>query len=246
MGTSTLAVLAAIVAFAVVSLRSLLKNKTNWKTVLKDTLNTGVVSVCIWLCLYLTAVLTTVYRDHTFLVAANRQAQTTIAQLRNENAELHKNPKAASTQLQDSNKAEDTIEPHTRPRKLPTPVPNAPAAQPEPPIMTGIRIASQKRIPSDDPKFPYGLEVVIQTDANIEPVAIAVTCSGRIGKANAGFSNGGAYTMAKQGFAQDRQDVFLAEWKTPAWTPQDSIVARLYSETAINARSVSRFNYTWP
>jgi hypothetical protein len=34
-----------------------------------------------------------------------------------------------------------------------------------PPVLTGIRIASQKRIPSDDPNLPFGLEVVIQTDA---------------------------------------------------------------------------------
>lgn len=128
----------------------------------------------------------------------------------------------------------------------PKPVPRELGPKAEPPVLTGIRIASQRRIPSDDPKLPYGLEVVIQTDTNIEPVAIALICSGAIGKADAGFSNGGAYTMRKQGFAQGRQDVLLVEWKTPAWTPQDSIVVNLFSEASIEALSVSRFNYAWP
>jgi hypothetical protein len=114
------------------------------------------------------------------------------------------------------------------------------------PILTGIRMASQKRIPSDDPKLPYGLEVVIQTDADIEPVAIAVICDGVIGKGSGGFSQGGAYTMTKQGLAEGHENVFIAEWKSPAWTPQEPIVVRLFSERPIKATSATRINYVWP
>jgi hypothetical protein len=114
------------------------------------------------------------------------------------------------------------------------------------PVVTGIRVASQKRIPSDDPKLPYGLEVVIQTDADIEPVAIAVICDGVIGKGSGGFSQGGVYTMSKQGLAVGHENVFIAEWKSPAWTPQEPIVVRLFSEGPIRATSVTRINYAWP
>ncbi len=122
------------------------------------------------------------------------------------------------------------------------------ASQPTapPPILVGIRIASQKRIPSDDTKFPYGLEVVIQTDTDIEPVALAVICDGPIGKGDGGFANGGAYTMTKQGLAKDHENVFIAEWKSPAWTAQAPIVMHLFSEHPIKATSAARINYIWP
>lgn len=83
--------------------------------------------------------------------------------------------------------------------------------QSPPPVLTGIRIASQKRVPSDDPKMPYGLEVVLQTDADIEPVAIAVVCDGVIGRGNAGFSGGGVYTVTKQGVADGHPNIYLTE-----------------------------------
>jgi len=119
-------------------------------------------------------------------------------------------------------------------------------ASPAAPILTGIRIASQKRIPSDDPNLPYGLEIVVQTDTDIEPVAIAVICDGVIGKGNGAFSQGGVYTMMKEGLAAGHQNVFITEWKSPTWTPQDPIVMHLFSEGPVKAISVTRVNYVWP
>jgi hypothetical protein len=212
----------------VASLRSLFKNKSDWKMVLRNTMETVAFTFCAWLILYLVAIVTTIYADHVFLVDSNAQSQAEIAELESENEKLKTNVPPASGQ----------------PKQMPRAPESTP--RPEPPILTGIRIASQKRIPSDDPKLPYGLEVVIQTDADIEPVAIAVICSGAIGKGNAGFSNGGAYTMSKQGLANGHPEVYLAEWKSPVWTPRDPIVVQLFSEDAIRALSVSRMNYAWP
>lgn len=110
MGTSTLAVVVAIAIFAIALLRSLSKNKTNWKTVLKDTFNTGIIiSVCAWVVLYLSAVLTTVYRDHVFLVSANAQKQTVIANLQSENEQLKKASKAQTLSPGESHRTTDTV-----------------------------------------------------------------------------------------------------------------------------------------
>lgn len=46
-------------------------------------------------------------------------------------------------------------------KPVPVVVTNGSPRVPSPPLLTGIRIASQKQIPSDDPHFPYGLEVVV-------------------------------------------------------------------------------------
>jgi hypothetical protein len=140
----------------------------------------------------------------------------------------------------------------TKPSDAPSPKTGPTSAKPpvqppaEAPMLTGIRIASQRRIPSDDAKLPYGLEVVVQTDVDIEPVAIAILCDGNIGKANGGLSSGGAYTMTVQGLAAGHPNVFLLEWKSPAWTPSESIVVNLFSETSIRAKSVQRIQYKWP
>jgi hypothetical protein len=134
------------------------------------------------------------------------------------------------------------VQPAVRPKPPEQPQSNNPV----PPVLTGIRMASQRRIPSDDPKLPYGLEVVIQTDVDISPVAIAVICDGVIGKGDGGLSQGGAYTMTKQGLAAGHENVFMTEWKSPTWTPQEPIVVHLFSEGPIKATSVTRINYIWP
>lgn len=108
------------------------------------------------------------------------------------------------------------------------------------PILTGIRIASQKQVSSDDPNFPFGLEVVVQTDVDIIPVKLAILCDGPVGKGAAGFEDGGAYTMVIQGLADGNDHIFIAKWETPAWTPQKPIVVRLFSKSAIRAIGLSR------
>ena len=126
-----------------------------------------------------------------------------------------------------------------KPIKVEVTNPSATATPPAP-ILSGIRIASQKQISSDDPSFPFGLEVVIQTDVDIIPVKLAVLCDGPIGKGEGGFEGGGAYTMVIQGLAQGNDHIFIAKWETPAWTPEKPIVVRLFSKSAIRAIGLSR------
>jgi len=108
------------------------------------------------------------------------------------------------------------------------------------PVLSGIRIASQKQVPSDDSNFPFGLEVVIQTDVDVVPVKLAVLCDGPIGRGDAGFEGGGAYMNILQTLADGNDNVFVTKWDFPAWTPQKPIVVRLFSRTAIHAIGLSR------
>lgn len=133
-----------------------------------------------------------------------------------------------------------------QPKKKQQLPPNSGRNQSAPPVLTGIRIASQERIPSDDPKLSYGLEVVIQTDADIAPVALALICDGNIGKGDAGFANGGAFIQTKEGLAAGHSNVFIAEWSWPAWTPQSPVVFHIFSETPLRATEIRRINYAWP
>jgi hypothetical protein len=111
---------------------------------------------------------------------------------------------------------------------------------PPAPVLSGIRIASQKQVPSDDPSLPFALEVVVQTDVDIVPVKLAVLCDGPIGKGNAGFEGGGAYTMVTQGLADGNDHIFVTKWETPAWTAQRPIIVRLSSRSAIRVIGLSR------
>lgn len=114
----------------------------------------------------------------------------------------------------------------------------------EPPILVGMRF-TQHRVASDKPEMPYGLEVVVQTDTTIQPVAIVIECNGEISEGHAGLG-AGAYTKTKQGVLVDHPNWFLLSWETPAFTPSTPIRATLFSKGPIRAVSVRQVEYSWP
>jgi hypothetical protein len=111
---------------------------------------------------------------------------------------------------------------------------------PEPPIMTGLRF-TQKRVASDDIHAPYGLEVVIQTEAVIQPVRILVVCDGEIkdGRVSTG---GGAATNVLFGVQSDRPNIFSLSWDIPALTPATPIALTLMSKQPIRVTQIKRFD----
>ncbi len=114
------------------------------------------------------------------------------------------------------------------------------------PNLASIRIASQKQIHSIDSNLPYGLEVILQTDTDIEPMAFAVEFSGEIGKGDAGFTSGGSYMQTKYGIAQGHPNVFIFEWKSPAFTPDTPIKVSVFSKSYIKAIKFYEIKYVWP
>jgi hypothetical protein len=118
--------------------------------------------------------------------------------------------------------------------------------QTPPPILANVRIASQKTVVSTNPVYPYALEVVLQTDTNIEPVAFAIECSGDIGEAQAGFSEGGAYIKTKSGQVNHKANMFGFEWESPAFTPDKTLKITIFSKTYIRVTALHKMPYTWP
>jgi len=76
---------------------------------MRSTLVAAAVTVGVWLLLYASAIVATVYQDHVFLVSENQDNEGEMARLQGENEDLRKAPKALSIPLQDSHKTEDQI-----------------------------------------------------------------------------------------------------------------------------------------
>ena len=111
MSTSTLSVVMEIAIFLTALGIAFWKKRFDWKAVLKNTFTTLVIlTIFGWVILYASALVTTLYRDHIFLVSSNQQREDEIDQLQSENDELRNSTKALSVKLQDSHKTEDQIE----------------------------------------------------------------------------------------------------------------------------------------
>jgi hypothetical protein len=95
----------------------------------------------------------------------------------------------------------------------------------------------ERRIPSPDPAAQYGLQVIIQTDANIQPLSLAVVCTGPIEKAD-NFIVGVRARMAYSvGLSEDRKIYFMS-YQLPPFTPQTPIVVTLLSKSPINVQEI--------
>lgn len=117
-------------------------------------------------------------------------------------------------------------------------------SKPQLPILAHIRIASQKQIVSTKDKLPYALEVVVQTDQIIEPVAFIFECDGEIGE---GFGSVGAnmYFMSKSGSVRDHPNWFLLAWKSPPFTPQTPMIVKLFSKKPIQVINLRKIEFEW-
>ena len=150
-------------------------------------------------------------------------------------AASQKDSKIASLQQEiDNLLAHKTI----KPQAIPVPT------QPQP-LLAHIRIASQKVVVSTNPDLPYALEVVVQTDEVIQPVAFVFECDGEVGASQGGIGPG-VYTKTKTGIVDGHPNWFAIEWETPAFTPATPMVVTLFSKTAVHVTAVNRFPYSWP
>jgi len=204
--------------------------KTIMKRIIKEsffspqTIIAGAVSILAWVMLLSWGITYTTYKDHEAL----KGRITTLAGEKNkykqEVDELKKQPQA-KLKFQQQNKQETAVLP-----AIPsTPTPN----------LASIRIASQKQIPSTDPRLPYGLEVILQTDTTIQPVAFTIEFSGAIGKADAspvGINIGGLVSIQIFGkYTSVSNKQFLFGWDLPKFTSDNPIKVIVFSETSIRA-----------
>jgi hypothetical protein len=114
------------------------------------------------------------------------------------------------------------------------------------PILAHIRIASQQTIASTNPALPYGLEVIVQTDQAIQPVAFVFECDGEIGEGRGGLISGGVYSLAGMGVIKDHPNWFVIKWSSPPFLPGTPIRLTLFSKTLIRVTELKQMDYTFP
>lgn len=114
---------------------------------------------------------------------------------------------------------------------------------------SNARVVSQKGFSSDDPLYPFGMELTIETDRAIAPVAFVVACDGDIGMGQAVLRSNGVYLLyrrTKQGVPVGHPNWFAFEWETPAFTTDSPIVVTLLSKNTIHTAQLQQVPYEWP
>ncbi len=104
-----------------------------------------------------------------------------------------------------------------------------------------IRIAQQQPIESISPKFPFGLEIIIQTNISIKPVAFAIRFNGEIDYENMVFRpNQPAGSMSNIFLKPIKPNAFIYGWESPTFTPETNVVVRVYSKKRIKVIGFKR------
>jgi hypothetical protein len=114
----------------------------------------------------------------------------------------------------------------------------APPQSLPPAVVEHVRIV-QRRAASDDPNAPYGLQVVMQTDVTMQPVAFKVECDHEITQAKAFIVGEGLYMSVGTAYSSDRR-AFMFSWKYPPFTPSSSLIVNLLSKDDIRVTKVEK------
>ena len=97
----------------------------------------------------------------------------------------------------------------------------------------------QRRAASDDPNAPYGLQVVMQTDVTMQPVAFKVDFDHEITQAKAFIVGEGAYMSVATAYSSDHKS-FMFSWKDPPFTPSSSLIVSLQSKYDVRITKVEK------
>jgi hypothetical protein len=212
--------------------------RSGWREMLrrwKENIGIGLISAAaVYLFLFAWSAIQTVYDDHH---DSGSRWQAVVKEKKNLKDELQKRDNYIRA-LEDRKCPTCTL---ARPAMGQGAAPQAP-----PPMVGSVRIASQKTVVSTNPKFPYALEVILQTDASIEPVAFGIECDGDIGDADAIFVNGGMMVQTKNGFLNKSTKLWGFEWSSPAFTPDKPIAITVFSKTYVRVVKLQQLRYSWP
>lgn len=91
----------------------------------------------------------------------------------------------------------------------------------------------QRPTVSDDPALPYGLQVIIQSNVIIDPVALGFECDGDVGKVNAFIAGQGAYLNMQIGPADQNHKIAVVRFSFPALKPETPLVVTILSKSKI-------------
>ena len=119
----------------------------------------------------------------------------------------------------------------TAAREKPTPVPTVENAK-----------LVQRTAPSDDPQLPYGLQVIIQSNVTLDPVAFALECDGEVGKVNFFIAGQGAYMNVQTGVTGPAKNIALVRFSFPPLRPETPLVVTLLSKSQIRVIKAYKLN----
>lgn len=95
----------------------------------------------------------------------------------------------------------------------------------------------EKRVPSTDPNSEYGLQVIIQTDAQIQPISLGILCDAQIEKANNFVVGVNARMSYFEGISDDHLEYVLG-YQSPPFTPLTPIVVTLFSKLPFHVKHI--------
>ncbi|HEV2419594.1 MAG TPA: hypothetical protein VGX94_17500 [Terriglobia bacterium] len=122
-------------------------------------------------------------------------------------------------------------------QKPPSPKPTETKPLP-PPIVEHVRWM-ERRAASTDPSAPYGLQVVLQTDVVIQPVAFEVDFDHEVSNGQAFIVGEGAYTSVGTAYSSDHRS-FLFSFHSPAFTPNSSLVVSVQSKYDVRVVKIEK------
>jgi hypothetical protein len=118
--------------------------------------------------------------------------------------------------------------------------PSIQAPKPElpPSVVEHVRVV-QRRAASTDHDAPYGIQVVLQTDATIQPVAFKINFDKEISNCEAFIVGEGVYAMMATAYSKDRK-AFMFSFHSPAFTPNSSLVVSVQSKYDVRVTKVEK------
>jgi hypothetical protein len=91
---------------------------------------------------------------------------------------------------------------------------------------------TQKRTPSTDKDFPFGLQVIVQSDVAVSPISLAIICSSPIGKVNFFIAGQSLYMSVYADVPDPRNhpNIGLVKIGSPALTPASPLLVTFFKE----------------
>jgi len=114
-----------------------------------------------------------------------------------------------------------------------TPAPSAPF-----PIETVT--FTQKSVPSDKPEYAYAVEAVVQTNTNIQPVSLMLSCSVEVEEITPRLP---MMTEVAMGYITGHKELALLKSSFPALSPDKPLIVVLKSKQENKVLAVKRFEF---
>jgi hypothetical protein len=118
--------------------------------------------------------------------------------------------------------------------------PQVPAQTAPVPTVAQTRMV-QRSATSDDPKFPYGLEVIVQSNVAMN-VAFAFECSGEVGRVKFFIAGENVYQNVNVGPSVDNKNIAVLKFSSPTLKPEKPLVVTILSEHEIRVVRAFRLN----